>query len=877
MSPDAPPHHNPSRGTLALAAVIITGAVASFALFGYARSRLAHDQADEYARQIESRHALIRETLNSYEECLFALGLVFREDESVTRAEFSHAVSALLARHPGVLGLQWAPLVTAAERAAWENSSPAVTGTKLAIIERVSGGGDIPAKTRPEYFPIQFVEPFEANRNVLGSDAAASPMRGDLERARATGKILFSGLLKLVYETGRDDGIIMISPVAATSVRGAAPQFRGYVLGIFRVKDLFVQPWRFATGSVLDVMFVDESATRPDRRVLYYFSKNETPGAKPPTEAEFIASEVRSVPLPIGGRNWTVHYRAVAALQRTSLLPFASLGLGLTVTGLVAAYLAASMRRTRLVERLVGERTAELTESRHELDRFLRTMPGMAFRGTFDQGEKLKVRYVSEGSLALTGWTQAEFLSGQIQMRDIVHPDDLARVRLLIREAIEARGPIEIEYRIRPRDGAHKWVLARGHGVFNAEATLLIEGLVIDITAQKNAELERLALERKLLEGQKLESLGLLAGGIAHDFNHLLTSIMGNAGIARLALAPINGIDPQLVAIEDGATRAAELCRQMLAYAGKGRFIVEAVDVSALAEGLVPLLEISIARKAKLKLALDRALPAVLADATQLRQIVMNLVLNAVDAVAEGKGEIVVTTGSLHATRATLEAAVAGNALTEGDYVFLEVRDNGAGMTPEVLSRIFDPFFTTKFAGRGLGLAAVLGIVRGHKGALAVESTPGRGSVFRLLLPVAKGVTVAKLAPAPTTSEWKRTGHALIVDDDEPVRIVASAMMKSFGFTVRVVPDGQSGLNAFREKPGAFDIVLLDLLMPGLTGEQTLEILRTIQPDLRVLIISGFSESDVMQRLANDRGPFKFLHKPFKRSELEQKLRELLD
>ncbi len=263
-------------------------------------------------------------------------------------------------------------------------------------------------------------------------------------------------------------------------------------------------------------------------------------------------------------------------------------------------------------------------------------------------------------------------------------------------------------------------------------------------------------------------------------------------------------------------------------------------------------------------------------DATQLRQIVMNLVLNAADAVSEEGGEIRLTTGTVRADRAMLDATVAGNVLPEGDYVFLEVQDNGSGMPADVLARIFDPFFTTKFAGRGLGLAAVLGIVRGHKAALAVDSAPGRGSRFRLLLPAAPEARVIQPPPPPPTSGWKHTGHALVIDDDEPVRLVASVMLKSFGFTVRTVPDGQSGLDAFREQPGAFTVILLDLLMPGLTGEQTLAILRTIQPDVRVLIISGFSESDVMQRLAKDRGPFRFLHKPFKRPELEQKLRELL-
>jgi PAS domain S-box-containing protein len=874
MPHPAPPNPKIQRGALVLALVVAGGLTASIALFRYSRDRIARDSAQSLERQIQARHALIQETLQSYEETLASLSLIFTVDERVNRREFQLASQALLARHPGVLGLQWAPLVPHAERRTWEQVTSGELAEPLRIRERVPGGRDVPAADRPEYFPIVFAEPIAANRAVLGSDAAASPLRGDFQRARDGRQILFSGLLKLVYETGRDDGIVIINPVFTPTKADPAPAFRGFLLGIFRVKDLFAQPWRLTPATTLDVMFVDESATRPDRRVLYCFQNEATRPA--PAEAEFRAGELQSLPLKIGGRDWTIHYRTSAPRLAASRLPLVFLALGLGGTGLLAAYLTGALRHTRVVEREVADRTTELTESRRQLASLMHTLPGMAFRARFSEG-RLHVLYASEGALALSGWTAEEFMTARVHLRDLVHSDDLARAREALGAGLANRTPFEIEYRIHARDGTERWLLSRGLGIYAADGALeFVEGLMIDVTAQKSAEAERLALERKLLEGQKLESLGLLAGGIAHDFNNLLTSILGNAGIARLALPAGTAVDAELAAIETGATRAAELCKQMLAYAGKGRFVVEPVDLSALTEGLVPLLEISIAKKARLRLALDRALPAVRADATQVRQIVMNLVLNAVDAVAEGRGEIHLTTGSLTATRATLEAAVAGAALPEGDYVFLEVRDNGSGMTSEVRARIFDPFFTTKFAGRGLGLAAVLGIVRGHKGALAVTSAPGSGSCFRLLLPVAAGAKLPPPAPPPAATAWKYTGAALVVDDDEPVRLVASVMLKSFGFTVRVVPDGQSGLDLLREKPDAFDVILLDLLMPGLTGEQTLEIIRTIRPGQRVLIISGFGESDVMQRLANDPGPFRFLHKPFKRPELEQKLRELL-
>ncbi len=854
-------------------------------VFFYIRSQEALVNAREFQRRAQNTALRAEDYLSRCEDTLFGLRSVFENMGDVTRAQFDKIAGDLISRQVGIHALEWAPIVPSAERARYEAKARAEGYPNFQFTERGDNANEVRRTgDRPVHAPVYYLTPYAGNEPALGFDmASASPTWEHLQEFALQGGLAASGRVPLLVTRGSPAwGYITELPVYKKPFAQVAPgeraaQLRGFVLGVFELSDVLEEMFRRMSGLGVDVLFLDRSAPE-DRQFLHYHPEvPDRTKTVPPTPQEISAGIHAHVTVEHAGRQWELWMRPSASWLggQTGYRAWFWSTLFVGIAGALSLFLRGQQRRAAFVEQLVAERTSELRESRRTLDSFLSALPGMAYRGIYD--EKFNLTYVSEGALALTGCEPAEFLEGRRHLRDFIHPDDLPRVRAMTHEGIEARREIEVEYRIRTRDGTEKWVLSRGRGVYVAGEVPIFEGLAIDITAQKCAEQERLALERKLLEGQKLESLGLLAGGIAHDFNNLLTSILGNAGLARLTLPAGHAVDGQLAAIEDGATRAAELCRQMLAYAGKGRFIVEALDVSALASGLVPLLEVSIARKARLRLALDSRLPAVMADATQLRQIVMNLVLNAADAVAEGRGEIVLTTGTLRATRATLDAAVAGQTLPEGEYVFLETRDNGSGMPPEVLSRIFDPFFTTKFAGRGLGLAAVLGIVRGHNGALAVESAPGRGSVFRLLLPVAKGASVAKPPPAPTASAWRHSGTALIVDDDEAVRVVASAMMQSFGFTVCVVPDGQSGLDAFREKPGAFDVVLLDLLMPGLTGEQTLEILRTIQPDVRVLIISGFSESDVMQRLANDRGPFKFLHKPFKRQELEQKLRELLD
>ena len=260
---------------------------------------------------------------------------------------------------------------------------------------------------------------------------------------------------------------------------------------------------------------------------------------------------------------------------------------------------------------------------------------------------------------------------------------------------------------------------------------------VTDITERKSAENKRLQLERQMQETQKLESLGVLAGGIAHDFNNLLTVILGNASLALDELPPTSAAGDSLKAIEHTALRAAELCRQMLAYSGKGRFVIESIPLGALIRDMVSLLKASISKKAMLHLNLAESLPPLRGDPSQIRQIVMNLVINASEALGDHAGTITLATGLLDESPEPLAGVHFGEPLAQGPYVWLEVSDTGCGMDPETRRRIFEPFFTTKFTGRGLGLSAVLGIVRGHQGALKVQSEPGKGTTFKVLFPAA--------------------------------------------------------------------------------------------------------------------------------------------
>jgi PAS domain S-box-containing protein len=399
--------------------------------------------------------------------------------------------------------------------------------------------------------------------------------------------------------------------------------------------------------------------------------------------------------------------------------------------------------------------------------------------------------------------------------------------------------------------------------------------IIRDISRQKQAEGDRMETERRMLQAQKLESLGVLAGGIAHDFNNLLTAMLGNASLARLDLPDNSPAHHSLGQIETAAVRAAELCKEMLAYSGRSQLVAARVDLSALVEDTTQLFHVSISKKCVLKLELHRPLPGIIADPTQIRQIVMNLVINASDAIGERSGLIRVCTGVMRVDQQYLEQTFLSPDLAPGDYVFLEVNDNGCGMEPEVKGRIFEPFYTTKFAGHGLGLAAVLGIVRSHHGAIKVYSEPGRGTTFKLLFPAIAEGSQEPEKSVDEVSIWRGTGLALVVDDEDTVRAVTAHILESLGFTPLTAPDGAEGVRVFREHADALRLVLLDLTMPHMNGEETFRELYRINPRVPVVLMSGFTEKDTIDRFAG-KELAGFIQKPFDRKRLQAKLHAVL-
>ena len=494
-----------------------------------------------------------------------------------------------------------------------------------------------------------------------------------------------------------------------------------------------------------------------------------------------------------------------------------------------------------------------------------------------------RFRYVSPSAERITGYAPEAFLQDPDLLARMVHPDDQAQLAAHHREvALAAARPGEWEFRIQTRTGATRWISQIWAPVQNREGAFWgIRASNRDITDQKEAETARLEMERRLLHAQKLESLGVMAGGIAHDFNNLLTAILGNLDLARQDLPRNSAVLEFLEHALEASHRAADLTRQMLAYAGKARFEPASMDLGATVRVNSRLLRAAIPQTITLNLQTAEGMPRIIADPSQMQQVVMNLITNAAEAIGDQAGVVTLTTGVAHCDVGLLRRSRLEVKPPPGLYAFVEVADTGCGMNAEIQQRLFDPFFTTKFLGRGLGMSSVLGIVRGHQGAILVDSRPGHGATIRVLFPLdARQASPADGPEAPASAQ-PVNGHApalrsiLVVDDEEPVRRVCARIVEGLGYQAVNAADGEEALQRLAERFGEIDCVVLDLTMPRLDGLSTFRRMQKICPELPVILTSGYPESEPTRKLVGE-GLAGFLQKPFLSGVLQAKIEQAL-
>ena len=384
-----------------------------------------------------------------------------------------------------------------------------------------------------------------------------------------------------------------------------------------------------------------------------------------------------------------------------------------------------------------------------------------------------------------------------------------------------------------------------------------------NITEQKLLEQERHRAQQRLEQAQRLQSLGVLAGGIAHDFNNLMMGILGYSELLRDQLPAEIPATESIQSIKRASLQAAELCKQLLDYAGRGKSTEISFSINELLTGLRGLLCTCITKNCTLQLHLAPDIPAIQGDPSQIRQVILNFVVNASEAIGNQPGEISLVTGKMNWEEDYLDADYLLEPVTSGLCASLEVHDTGCGMAQQTLGRIFDPFFSTKRAGRGLGLSAVIGIIRAHQGGLCVRTEPNRGTTFRVVFPAADGLAAPAAAQtkAQPNSDWKGQGTVLLVDDEELVRNATTQLLKVLGLSVVTAADGLEAIDIYRSQAATIDLVLLDLTMPRMGGEEALRELQRIDPNVQVVVVSGYSESSVPSLFAGQ-GIAGCLHKP---------------
>jgi PAS domain S-box-containing protein len=521
-----------------------------------------------------------------------------------------------------------------------------------------------------------------------------------------------------------------------------------------------------------------------------------------------------------------------------------------------------------LVLRDVTARKKAEAQLRESEERF-RTMADAApvFIWLFDANQLCT--YVNKPWLDFTGRPLNDELG--IGWMQSIHPDDSSGVLDTYSQSFQERRPFSTEYRLRRHDGVFRWVLTNGIPRFDRQGAFVgYIGSSIDVD-------ERRQNEEKLRQSAKLESLGVLAGGIAHDFNNILVGILANASLIEDYIPD----DPEARDIVSSLTaageRAARLTHQMLAYSGRGRFVIQHLNLSEQIRQIMGLVHASIPKTVDVQLQLMEPLPPILADASQVQQVIMNLLINAAEAIAPQAGTVRVSTAEIWLDEAFLKSYGLADNLAPGIYVEFRVTDTGIGMDADTQAKMFDPFFSTKFTGRGLGLAAVQGIVRGHKGAIHVDSVHGQGTTFRVYLPSSKPAERAGLQTPEALVGRKEParGAVLIADDEEMVRKIAGVILEKLGYRVLQAENGVQALECFRQHADAIQLVLLDMTMPLMNGEEVLVRLRSNGHRVKVIASSGYSEAEAVARFGNQIDGF--LQKPYTASQVASTLKSVLD
>ncbi len=794
----------------------------------------------------------------------------------------------------------WLPRVTAAQRPAFEGAARRDGAPAFSLFEIGADGRPTPVAARDEYFPVYYIEPRTNNEQAVGFDVASDPVAlGALTKARDSGEITVSAPVEnsVLREAVAGGSVIAFVPVyrdgnVAPAVDGQRENLNGFVIGVFPVAAVVRSALEETTlPGGLD-RYVYDAAT-PGRILYFYPSRTRSATIAPLVGDRVRAGRYVETGLRLGDREWQLVFRPVeGAFPQRRWPPFSVLGLGLALTALLAYYLYVTGTQREWVMRQVAERTRELSaanaslaqeiEERERAERALRHHEAelresqAMLRAVIDAVPAVINVKDIEGRYVLVNAYQADYYGMPIEaiigktVFDVAAEDAGRESRALDRKVIESGqglGLYDAQYR--ERDGrTSTWLATKVPLRDAAGAVKYVVGVGFDISERKRLEVD-------LMQAQKMTAIGQLSSGIAHDFNNLLTAVLGNLELLGERLES----DPEskkLIEIGLRATRrGANLTQRLLAFSRRETLAPVVTDVNALVADMTELLHRSIGEMVRIETVLAQDLWHALIDRNHLENAILNLAINARDAMPQG-GPLVIETGN-----ATLDEAYAHKhaEVTAGEYVMLAISDTGTGMSPEVARRAFEPFFTTKDVGRGsgLGLSMVYGFIKQTGGHVRIYSEPGHGTTVRLYLPRAlSGQPSERPAPMAVAGPSGGDETVLVVEDDSDVRAYVTNALSAHGYRVLEAEQGPATL-ALLDAHSDIDLLLTDVVLPGgMNGRQVAEAVLHRCPRAAVLYTSGYAENVIVHHGQLDPG-VELIAKPYRKEELLRRIRRLLD
>ncbi len=858
------------------------------------------------AKAVE-RSFLIRGQFETAESALVDLASLYAVNDEVSSDDFSRFVAPILERQTSLRALSWNPIVSHEEREAHEAAMRESANPGYRITHRSEQGELIAAPAREDYIVVAFIDPLEGNESALGFDVSSQiTRRNAFERARDTGSMAIATPIVLVQGEGESTGALGMLPVyrdgstpSTVELRRAA--IEGYVVGVVDIAESVMAA--LANVDMADFDF-NLTGTIPGGQPVELFA-SESFDASQQVEGR-LSYAAR---FPLAGHEIEVCFFAsdeYLAAGRT-WVPLGVLVAGLALTGLAVAIVSMMWGRTVRIAQEVADRTRDIQEANRELEAEVarrsaaenelethqRELEGIVDERTAElEATTAKLRTIVESEPECVKVVSAE---GRLEDMNaaglaMIEADSFDQVRgcsvysliaerhrdafIDLNNRVIAGESCTLEFELDGLRGGKRLVETHAVPLPDPEGGPNRHlAITRDITARRAFEEEQARLENQLRQKQKLESIGVMAGGIAHDFNNILQVVVGNNEIA-LKLVGDENARRCIEASFQAATDAAKLCDQMLTYAGRSRPDVEPVYLPELVESIIDLLNVSHSKNAELELEFEDDVGIIEGDDAQLSQVIMNLVSNASEAIGKDPGRINVRVKSVDLDSHASGDEWVGSAPPAGSFVGLVVADTGCGMEEEILGKIFDPFFTTKFAGRGLGLSSTLGIIQGHSGYLSVVSEPEIGTRFTVLFPVAElenWIEPEGAGPAPESLD----ATVMVVDDEEDVRKICGLTLESLGCDVVFAVDGEDAVKRFAEVSDDIDIVLLDVTMPRMSGNEACHEIRKLRPDVSIIFCSGYAD-DAVSCCDENEGPTLFLHKPFRRDDLIRVLAEAL-